>query len=542
MRPGQLAIERGSPAALDAEEGLLACCILDEKGEVFAACLEAKITPDYFFKPAHQVIYEAFKRLSDKGLPLDEIVLANELGAVPDRFEAVGGYAGIGQLVGRVETTAHFRHWLEIVREKAILRKCIAIGTTLVEKAHTGSYDPATLLEYQEGQFAALLAALKPDGDAPKTKTAAQQRKIDKLLARMDKHAFDIARRPPVEVPLAWLSGCEIAWHSNITVFIADQKSAKSSSMAAMIGSIMGLPGRDYLGFTGQNPSGKTVLHFDTEQSAGDHDALILRTLRRAGIDSPPDWFRSVHLRPFTVEERVEGVWEMAMKAHVNGGLAAIILDGAADMLNNVNDIEASNQVVSMLMKLNDLTGCAIIAAIHKNPQPKGKFANENDKGQGHLGTALGRRASMIINLAKTVEDSGREVITLSAQAARHGKPSAVRFAWDGSSKDKRDHMHRTLVESLPVPADDPKTAQTRRELAILCAEIFSAPDSLEEVKPMSYMELVAAIVRLRKVSDSTAKRQAGKLLELGIVEKLAGSQNYRPASGEKNIDSVQEF
>jgi len=541
MRPGQLAIERGSPAALDAEEGLLACCILDEKGEVFAACLEAKITPDYFFKPAHQVLFEAVKRLADKGLPCDEIILANELATVPDRLESVGGHAEINRLTNRVETTAHFRHWLEIVREKALLRKCIAIGTTLVEKAHTGSYDPATLLEYQESQFAALLAALKPDGDAPKSKSAAQQRKIDKLLARMDKHAFDIGRRPPAEVPLAWLSGCEIAWHSNITVFIADQKSAKSSSMAAMIGSLMGLPGRDYLGFTGQNPTGKTVLHFDTEQSAGDHDALILRTLRRAGIDTPPPWFRSVHLRPFTVEERVEGVWEMAMKAHVNGGLSAIILDGAADMLNNVNDIEASNQVVSMLMKLNDLTGCAIIAAIHKNPQPKGKFAAENDKGQGHLGTALGRRASMIINLAK-VEDHGREVVTLSAQAARHGKPAAVRFAWDGSSGDKRDHMHRTITESLPAPADDPQTAKTRREMAILCAEIFSSPDSLEEAKPMSYMELVAAIVRLRKVSDSTAKRQATKLFDLQIVEKLAGSHNYRPASGEKNVDSVQEF
>lgn len=533
MRP-----ERGTPAALDAEEGLLACCILDDKGEIFAACLEAKITPDYFFKPAHQVIYEACKRLSDKGMPIDEIILAHELATVPDRLEAVGGHAEINRLINRVETTAHFRHWLEIVREKAILRKCIAIGTTLVEKAHTGSYDPATLLEYQEGQFAALLAALKPDGDAPKTKSAAQQRKVDKLLARVKLHSFDLANRPPPEVPLMHLNGCEVVWRNNLTVFLGQKKSAKSSAQAAAEASLMGQLGRDYLGFSGRNPDGGAVIHFDTEQSAYDHDAMVRRMMRRAGLTVLPPWYHSVHLRPFSISERREIMREMVLRHHTQGGVAAVFLDGGADLVKSVNDEHEAVELVTEILQLMDQTKCGFVVSIHQNEQAKGQYASTNNRARGHLGAEFERKASMTLEVSKkTSETTGKEEVTIKAKDARHGKPVETVFAWSAEHE-----MHMTLSAGLSAPAEDPKTAQTRRELAILCAEIFSAPDSLEEIKPMSYMELVAAIIRLRKVSDSAAKRQATKLLDLQIIEKLATSHTYRPASGEKNVDSSHEF
>lgn len=519
---GRLPPERGSPANLDAEEGLLACCILDERGEVMAACIEAKIQPDYFFKPSHQSVYQGL--LLTKG-PIDEIIFCDVLDKA-GLLESVGGHAELNRITNRVETTSHFRHWLEIVREKALFRKFISAGTSLVEKAYSGHFDADALLSYQSEQFAALFDLLKQDGDAPKQKSAAQQRKVDKLLKRAHLHAFDLSNPPPPEVPIMWLNGCEVAWRNNLTVFLAQKKSAKSSTQAAAIGSMMGARGRDYLGFEGQNPGSQSVIHFDTEQSPSDHHALVKRTLRRAGLDSPPHWFQSIHLRPFPINERREIVRELALRHYSRHGLSAIILDGGADMVSSVNDEAAAVDFLTELAGLMDETKCAVIASIHQNEQPTGKFAAKNSRARGHLGAEFERKASMTLELTKERnQTTGKEEVTISAKDARHGVPVSSVIGWSDEHA-----MHVTISKPTVQPVD-PKTFKKRRELAELCAELFQSPDSLEQAKPMSHSELCANIVRIKGCADSTAGTKVKDMLALGIVEVIPCSQMYRPAT-----------
>ena len=130
------------PNNLDAEQGILASIMLDGTNEVIDSCLAAKVSPDYFFKPQHQKMFAAMVELNKLGKPVDDIVLAEYLSS-KNQLESVGGIDAINEIAGRIETYAHYRQWLDIVREKYFLRAIIrACSQTIYDAQHNhGSID-----------------------------------------------------------------------------------------------------------------------------------------------------------------------------------------------------------------------------------------------------------------------------------------------------------------------------------------------------------------------------------------------------------------
>lgn len=133
---------RELPHNIDAEEGVLASIMLDGTNEVLNACIALKIREDYFFKPQHQKLYAAAVAVFNEGRSLDEIVLAEYL-AARKQLADVGGLDGINAIAGRIETYAHYRQWVDIVREKYFLRTLIRACIHTVENAYEthGSID-----------------------------------------------------------------------------------------------------------------------------------------------------------------------------------------------------------------------------------------------------------------------------------------------------------------------------------------------------------------------------------------------------------------
>ena len=130
------------PNNLDAEQGILASIMLDGTKEVIDSCLSAKVSPDYFYKPQHQKMFAAMVELNKAGTPIDDIVLAEYLSS-KNQLDSVGGIDAINEIAGRIETYAHYRQWLDIVREKYFLRAIIrACSQTIYDAQHNhGSID-----------------------------------------------------------------------------------------------------------------------------------------------------------------------------------------------------------------------------------------------------------------------------------------------------------------------------------------------------------------------------------------------------------------
>jgi replicative DNA helicase len=129
---GGPADERVPPQDLGAEQSVLGSMLLDK--DAIADCLEAVRAHD-FYRPAHELIFDAVLDLFGRGEPADAITVADELGKRGD-LSRVGGQAYLHQLIQSVPTAANAGYYAEIVHERAVLRRLVEAGTRIVQMGY----------------------------------------------------------------------------------------------------------------------------------------------------------------------------------------------------------------------------------------------------------------------------------------------------------------------------------------------------------------------------------------------------------------------
>jgi replicative DNA helicase len=126
--------DRSPPQSPEAEEHVIACCLLDGS-DTIARCLEARVTPEAFYSPANRLLFEVVVDLYQNSRPITIEVLAEEL-KTRRQLEAVGGFAYLMQVTGKIPTTAHAGYFIEKVREKHLLRELIKTATGAIEQCY----------------------------------------------------------------------------------------------------------------------------------------------------------------------------------------------------------------------------------------------------------------------------------------------------------------------------------------------------------------------------------------------------------------------
>src|SRR5216110_3720372 len=124
-------IHRAPPHSVEAEQGVLGSMLISPR-DAIAEVVE-KINEEYFYVPAHQTIYSVLVDLWNAGAAIDLITFTQVL---RDRnlLETVGGAAAVTSLFTFVPTAANVGYYLEIVRDKYILREIIAASTESVRR------------------------------------------------------------------------------------------------------------------------------------------------------------------------------------------------------------------------------------------------------------------------------------------------------------------------------------------------------------------------------------------------------------------------
>ena len=112
-------VHRTPPHSVEAEQGVLGSMLISPR-ETIAECVE-KINEEYFYVPAHRTIYDVLVDLWNAGQAIDLITFTQVL---RDRnlLDSVGGAAFVTNLFTFVPTAANVQYYLEIVRDKYILR------------------------------------------------------------------------------------------------------------------------------------------------------------------------------------------------------------------------------------------------------------------------------------------------------------------------------------------------------------------------------------------------------------------------------------
>jgi replicative DNA helicase len=171
-------VPRSLPFSEDGEKGVLSSLLISPR-EVADLCV-LHLRSDAFYIPAHQIIYSLILEFHDKSKPIDFIPLKQ---ALTDRnqIEEIGGPEYLSDLWSFVPTPANAGFYIDIVREKYVLRRLISACTKLTTQCYDQQGEMAQLLDEAEKEIFAIT------GEHVKTEIVPTKALVMEAIERIEK-------------------------------------------------------------------------------------------------------------------------------------------------------------------------------------------------------------------------------------------------------------------------------------------------------------------------------------------------------------------
>src|SRR5690625_5018076 len=126
---GRELYDRTPPQDLAAEQSVLGGMLLSK--DAIADVVEELRGPD-FYRPAHELVYDAIIDLYGRGELADAVTVAAEL-SKRGELGRVGGAAYLHTLISSVPTAANAGYYARLVRDQAVLRRLVEAGTRIAQ-------------------------------------------------------------------------------------------------------------------------------------------------------------------------------------------------------------------------------------------------------------------------------------------------------------------------------------------------------------------------------------------------------------------------
>lgn len=183
--------------------------------------------------------------------------------------------------------------------------------------------------------------------------------------------------------------------YGDFSCIVGASKAKKSFLKSLLVGGYIG--GNTVINapeIKGHRLTDKYVIDIDTEQSEYHSQRVFKRVVELVGVN--PDFYKPFSLRKLSAKERFEFIDWLFTKSQYVGNIGLVSIDGVADLVNDVNDLEASNNVAQKLLEWSAKENCHIITVLHRNFGTK--------KPTGHLGSAILKKAETVIFVEKENE------------------------------------------------------------------------------------------------------------------------------------------
>lgn len=333
-----------------------------------------------------------------------------------------------------------------------------------------------------------------------------------------DFNQYRITKEKFIEDPPATITIGEarVAAPGNVTPITAEGKGGKTAATGVFIAGAISKTGfvdgfKDV--YVKPNPEGKAVIHLDTEQSEADQQYNLKTILKRAEIESTPEYYYSYNIRTIPLKEYQEftnTICELCNEAH--NGIHLIVVDGAADFITSVNDEAEANAIIFYFTTMAVKYNCAVLLVIHLN-ENAGK--NNDTMPRGHVGRQAVRKGYCQLNITKEGDISTLQVL----RARKAGSNDAPLICYQ-YSKEKGYHIS-VDPETVANEKQTEKDQANFRKIEKIANEIFRAPNA------WSYKESISKIMKATSKTESTAKRYLNDMLGWDMVCKNDDG-NYR--------------
>jgi replicative DNA helicase len=126
--------------------------VLLEAEKVMDLCIERQLVPESFYIPAYRAIFDAMLAMSREGRPIDLLTISERLRGT-GVLDRLGGPVALNRIVDATPTSAHAEYYINIVREKALLRCVIQAAREAERICYQPDVDAQTVLGQAEQSF-----------------------------------------------------------------------------------------------------------------------------------------------------------------------------------------------------------------------------------------------------------------------------------------------------------------------------------------------------------------------------------------------------
>jgi replicative DNA helicase len=136
------------PHNIEAEVSVLGAILLSDK-PMYQLVIEDALVPEDFYREQHRVIFAVMRELYDEGEPIDSLTVTERL-RMGGRLEEAGGDAGVAALAGSVPAAGNLRHYAQIVKENALMRRLLTTAHGIQASVLGHEAAPRELVERAE--------------------------------------------------------------------------------------------------------------------------------------------------------------------------------------------------------------------------------------------------------------------------------------------------------------------------------------------------------------------------------------------------------
>jgi len=227
----------------------------------------------------------------------------------------------------------------------------------------------------------------------------------------------DIVEYPPVAISMGvttiqTLKGLKtlpipIGTYGNFSFVQAPPKTKKTFFISLLASVYLGNKNK-FGGKLRGHRNDKCLIHFDTEQGKF-HAQRVFRRVVDMNQEQDLGCYHTFGLRTVGFKQRVEFIEYYLKEKIEEGKVGLVVIDGIADLVADVNNLEQSNHIAQKLMEWSQKFNCHIITVIHSN------FGT--DKPTGHLGSFLEKKTETQIQLETNTVN--KDWITVKCKRSR---------------------------------------------------------------------------------------------------------------------------
>lgn len=175
--------------------------------------------------------------------------------------------------------------------------------------------------------------------------------------------------------------------YGNFSCLVGASKSMKTFLKSALLAGYIGGQSQNFFpDLKGHEIKDKLIIDVDTEQSLWHTQRVARRVCDMVG--SNYGLYKPFTTREYDAKIRFQFIEWIMMESEYKNDIGLIAIDGAADIMDSVNDLNEANAITQGMMKWTTKSNAHLATVLHRN--------HGSDKPTGHLGSSIMKKAETV--------------------------------------------------------------------------------------------------------------------------------------------------